>query len=169
MDYSKFYSSIMIHYLSLLVAIIIGLVLVICADVFCIKAFLKQNAVETETKIWFFSNKGSLIDFLGVIVFIIVALLILFFSRNILADIPNVINKNYVVTSGVVTAHDSSGKDDVAETRSFTLKDFNTGKEVKLLVTYTPIRQGDIYEVLYLPSSKAGAIVRKIEDLNEVK
>lgn len=33
-----------------------------------------------------------------------------------------------------------------------------------LLVVYPPIRKGEIYEVMYLPHTRLGVIVRKIEE-----
>ena len=76
-------------------------------------------------------------------------------------DIPNIINENYIVTTGTATSWNTTGPENTSRSFEFTTDD---GEVIKLSVQSTkPVYQGDRYEVIYLPHTKCGAIVRKIE------
>lgn len=162
MDYSKYTSSILTNYLILAGAVILGIVLSIMGEVYLTKVFIKQNAEQSGYRILFFNNKESIIDFFGIIAVSVVLLLILFWSRNVLADIPNAIRRDFQVTTGIVVGQDAAGLENVGENRGFELQDLKTGEIINLQVFYTPIRKNEIYEVIYLPHTKSGAIVKKI-------
>lgn len=144
-------------------ATILGIALSVIGGIYLVKAFLLQNAEQTEFKFLFFNNKESIIDFIGLILVAVILALILLWSRNVWADVPYAINKDFSRTIGIVVSQDAAGRDDVGEARGFRLRDIETGEVLNLQVFYTPIREGEIYEVMYLPNTKVGAIVRKIE------
>ncbi len=163
MDYSKFTRTILTEYMLLAGATILGIALSVIGGIYLVKAFLLQNAEQTEFKFLFFNNKESIIDFIGLILVAVILALILLWSRNVWADVPYAINKDFSRTIGIVVSQDAAGRDDVGEARGFRLRDIETGEVLNLQVFYTPIREGEIYEVMYLPNTKVGAIVRKIE------
>jgi hypothetical protein len=163
LDYSKFTRTILTEYMLLAGATILGIALSVIGGIYLVKAFLLQNAEQTEFKFLFFNNKESIIDFIGLILVAVILALILLWSRNVWADVPYAINKDFSRTIGIVVSQDAAGRDDVGEARGFRLRDIETGEVLNLQVFYTPIREGEIYEVMYLPNTKVGAIVRKIE------
>lgn len=164
MDYSKYTISIIINYLLIAGSILMIIVLSVIAEVYQAKAFIKQNKEMSGHKILFFSNKGSIIDFTGIFAFAVIIIIALHGLPDIIADIPYAINKEFSVTKGIVVGQNAAGLDDVSESRGFELKVLESGEIINLYVVYTPIRTGEIYEVIYLPHTKAGAIVKKIED-----
>ena len=145
MDYSAFYPSILLMYLGTFIWVLVAIALLICGDVFLLKQYLKSK---------------SIIELVGVVTCIVAAIAIAYLSQNFFEDIPNVISKNYVITTGTAEGWDTAGQD--PETRGFTfIKD--DGETKKIVVTFTPIYQGDRFEAIYLPNTGYGAIVKKIE------
>lgn len=127
-----------------------------------IRVFLKQNREKQNIHFLFFHNKGSLIDFGGVIVFAIILMAFLISFSKIVMDLPYMLKQDFSSVTGVVVGQNASGRDDVYEDRGFELQDLKTGEILTLQVNYTPIRKGEYYEVLYLPHTKIGTIVRKL-------
>lgn len=111
-----------------------GIVLLVAAEVFFVKAFLKQNAQRGKRRVLFFNNKGSMLDFLPIVVFAVVLIVVFFWSRTVWADIPYAIHKDFTVTTGVVVTGNPGGAGDGLETREFDLQDFKTGQIIRLLV-----------------------------------
>lgn len=145
MDYSAFYPSILFMYFGAFVWVLVAIVLLICGDVFLIKQYLKSKSV---------------IELVGSIACIVAIIAVAYFSRNFFKDIPNVMSKNYIITTGTAEGWDSAGQ--VHETRGFAFKT-DDGVIKKIVVTYTPIYRGDRFEVIYLPNTGYGAIVKKLE------
>lgn len=87
--------------------------------------------------------------------------LLVLFSVAFLKDIPNVINKNYNVVTGTVVSGNRGGKN--SETRGITLET-DDGERIQVTVNYTPIELGERYEIIRLPNTSYGNVIRKIED-----
>ena len=71
-------------------------------------------------------------------------------------DLPNVINKNYLQSEGIVTSWDYSDENK-NEIRSIGITDKN-GNEIFVTVYSQGIHKGAYLKVKYLPVSKYGAI-----------
>ena len=71
-------------------------------------------------------------------------------------DLPNVINKNYLQSEGIVTSWDYSDEDK-NEIRCIGITD-EDGNEIFITVYSKGIHKGDYLQVTYLPISKYGAI-----------
>ncbi len=166
-QYAPYMSSALLNYILFAAAVLVIIVLLVIGTFFQLKTFLTQNARQEDFKLLFFHNKGSIVDFIGIVFAVILFVVFLFWSRRVFADIPHAINKDFIVATGVVVSQNAAGREDVGETRGFEIQDLETGEIINLLVFYTPIWQGEVYEVIYLPHSKAGAIVRKIESGEE--
>ena len=165
MDYSKCTNRLMLNFSCWAVIVFVGAILLLVGVVKAVKYFLKENAVCESFKFLFFNNKESIIAFIFVIIAVAALLFMLILASWVVADIPYAINRNFSVSRGVVVSQHASGSDDHYEDRVFGIKDLETGETVTLYVNYTPIRRGEIYEVIYLPHTKRGAIVRKIENV----
>jgi hypothetical protein len=152
MDYSVFYPSILFMYSILLAAVLVGIILALSVSFYYLKELLKEKGV---------------MNLVAVICFFTIVLVILYFSIDIFCDIPNVIKKNYVITTGIAIDSNNAGQE--PEIRGFPLKRNYTNEIIRVAVTYYPINEGDEFEVIYLPNSKIGAIVRKIENPEGVK
>ena len=145
MDYSAFYPSILFMYFGTFAGVLVAIFLLICGDVFLLKQYLKSK---------------SIIELVGVVACIVAVIAVAYFSRNFFKDIPNVLSKNYIITTGTAQGWDSAGQ--VHETRGFAFKTDN-GETIKLVGTYPPVYQGDRFEVIYLPNTGYGCIVQKLE------
>jgi hypothetical protein len=145
MNYSAYYPSILFMYFGTFAGIILAVALLIYGDIYILKQYIKIK---------------SNIELVGFIVFFVAILVVLYFSRNYFKDIPNVVSKNYIVTTGTAEGWDSAGQ--VHETRGFAYKT-DGGETKKIVVTYPPVYQGDRFEVIYLPNTGYGAIIRKLE------
>ncbi|MGI6248083.1 MAG: hypothetical protein ACOYJX_01570 [Acutalibacteraceae bacterium] len=148
MDYSAFYPSILINYFVAFAGIIIAIILLVVSGAFLLKRYLKSKSV---------------IELVGVVACIVAIVAVAYFSRNFFKDIPNVLSENYIVTSGTAQGWDSAGQ--VHETRGFAFKR-DDGEIAKIVVTYPPVYQGDRFEVIYLPNTGYGAIVKKYKVVN---
>lgn len=144
-NYSAFYPSILFMYFGTFAGILVAIILLICGDIFLLKQYLKSK---------------SIIELVGFVVFIAVIIIVSHFSRNYFKDIPNIVSKNYIITTGTAEGWDSAGQ--VHETRGFAFKR-DDGEIKNIVVTYPPIYQGDRFEVIYLPNTGYGAIVKKLE------
>jgi len=151
MDYSAYYPPILFMYFGTFVGVIVAMALLICGAMHVFKLYQKSK---------------SNIMLIGFTVCIVIVIVISYFAQSFFRDIPFVVNKNYIITIGIAQGWDTAGQE--PETRGFAFKRDN-GEIIDITVTYTPIHQGDRFEVIYLPHTKFGAIVRKIEDSNEVK
>ena len=145
MDYSVFYPSIIIGYIGGFAGTILVIILLICGEVFLIKQYLKSK---------------STIELIGIFVFVVLIIVVSYYSKIYFKDIPNVINKNYIVSRGTVIEGNNGGQD--PETRGFVLKT-DDGEIKRLCVVYLPIDNGDRFEVIYLPNTEWGAIIQKLK------
>ena len=107
------------------------------------------------------SEKNRTFANLLVVTVLLIALLILFLY--ILSDVPCLMSGQLISTTAVVVSQDSAGQETIAEVRGFRVKDTSSGDVIHILATYTPIRAGEIYEILYLPHTHIGAIIQKVE------
>lgn len=145
MDYSAFYPSILLMYFGTFIGVLVAIVLLIFGDVFLLKQYLKSKAI---------------IELVGFVACIMIIIAVAYFSRNFFKDIPNVVNKNYIITTGTAVGWDAAGP--VHETRGFAFKT-DDGKIKNIVVNYTPIYKGDRFKVIYLPNTGYGAIIKKLE------
>ena len=145
MDYSSFYPSILLTYFGSFAGVIFLVILFICGEVFLIKQYLKSKAV---------------IEIIGMFACVVIIIAISHFFRQYFKDIPNVINRNYIIATGTVVIGNNGGTE--SETRDFTLKK-DDGETIRILANYMPIQNGDEFEVIYLPNTGCGAIIRKIK------
>ncbi len=143
MDYSKFYPSITTGYTILLLSSITGIILCAIADGYLIKTYCKE-------KKW--------INAIGAAAFIVITIFVIVYSINIIQDIPNIIHKNFIITTGVVVHQDAAG--DEPEGRGFSLKRDDTNEIVDINTYYYPIQTGMQLQVMYLPHSHTGAITK---------
>lgn len=81
-----------------------------------------------------------------------------FFGTTVPAviDLPNVINKNYLLSEGIVTSWDYSDEDK-NEIRCIGITD-KDGNEIFVTIYSKGIHKGDYLKVTYLPISKYGTI-----------
>ena len=146
MDYSYYYPSILFMYFGTFIGIFIGFIILAKLAT----SYIRENKVPKE------SVKPA-----GAIILTVCVVLLAIFSISFFKDIPNVINENYIVATGTVVSWDSGGT--ASETRGITLET-DDGKRIKTLVNYTPIREGERYEIIYLPNTTFGSIIRQIEE-----
>lgn len=145
MDYTAFYPSILFMYFGTFAGVIIAIILLIGGDIYLLKQYLKTK---------------NIIELIGFVTCTIAIIVVLYFSLNFFKDIPNVISKNYTVATGTAEGWDTAGQE--PETRGFAFKK-DDGEMINIVVTYPPIYQGDRFEVIYLPNTEYGAIVKKLE------
>lgn len=164
MDYSNYIDHILRNYLINGVCVLGSVVGVIGISLEAFKHFRKANKEKSNFKFLFFNNKSSIIDFLGFFgITAIMSVGWIWAFGNFIQDIPYVINNEYIITTGVSTGWDNSGEEDYIDQRTLCINEFSTGENIEILVNYTPINQGDVYKVMYLPNTKFGVIIEKIE------
>ena len=146
MDYSHHYPSILLMYFGILAGIIIGLVLLLMGARSLIRQYIESKGI---TKL------------AGAIAVVVCVILLAVFSVPWFKDIPNVINKNYIIITGTVVSWNSGGTQ--SEARGITLET-DDGERIKVTVIYTPIREGERYEIIRLPNTPVGSVIRKIDD-----
>lgn len=146
MDYSGHYPSILLMYFGTFAGVIGGLILLLLGGRRVIKQYMKSK---------------DIIDLLGAIPGAAFAIWLSFFSVPFFKDIPNVINGNYMVVTGTVVSWNSGGS--ASEARGIVLET-DDGKRISVVVNYTPIRKGERYEIIRLPNTTFGSVIRQIED-----
>ena len=100
-------------------------------------------------------------DLLGALFFVVLAIIIVSMFANELRDIPNIVNKNYVVTTGASLEPTSSERG--VEFRGFRFKPDN--EEIAPFRVYAkapPVHPGDRFEIIYLPVTKLGVVIRRL-------
>lgn len=105
MDYSAYYPSILFMYIGTFVGVIVALVLLLFGAMHVFKLYKKSK----------FN-----IMLIGLTVRIVIVIVVSYFSQNFFADIPNVVSKNYIVTTGIAQGWDAAGQE--PETRGFAFK-----------------------------------------------
>ena len=151
MDYSAFYPTIWFMYFGTFAGIITAIILLVCGDIFLIKQYLKSKAI---------------IELVGMVACVVAIIAVCYFSRNFFKDIPNVINKNYIISSGTVITGNNGGID--PEARDFAFKKDDDGKTVKIIANSKPIQNGERFEVIYLPNTGYGAITKRFNEGGEL-
>ena len=106
--------------------------------------------------------KGKQIgDLWGAICFGIFAIIMVGMLANDLRDIPNIVNKNYIVTTGVSLDRTSSERG--VELRTFQFKpDDDEIAPFRVSAKAPPVRPGDRFEIIYLPVTKLGSVIRRL-------
>ncbi len=153
-------TNILVIYFGLLLAVVLCVAFCIWAIPHFTKIFLSSGTGNNEDVTISSLNKERIIDLIPIILVVILLFVILFYSRNIFADLPYAINKDFSTVTGVVIGHSSAGNEDTWDTRSVTIKDIETQEEIKLLLFFYPVKQGETYTVSYLPNTKAGTIIK---------
>lgn len=83
---------------------------------------------------------------------------VLFGTVWTLLDLPCLITGDLEYAAGTVVAHDSAGRNDISDSRGFTILDAASGEEINVFTIHTPIDPGEFYEVWYLPHTHIGFI-----------
>ena len=145
MDYSSHYLEILIRYYMIFAFTIFFIIVFAIYGAKLIKQY-------TESK-KFIKLLGAIALAGGIVVFS-------YFSVPHFKDIPNAINQNFVIITGTVVSGDSGGR--APETRGFTVIDDN-GNRRSVLANYMPIFTGDRFEIILMPNTGSGVILRKLE------
>jgi hypothetical protein len=145
MDYSAFYSKILYLYIVAFAGVLAGIGLLVFGGVYFLKHYLKKSKAA--------------IDIIGFIICILVFNIVSFFAANFFLDIPNAVSNNYIVATGTAQGRDAGG--DISDSRGFEFKK-DDGEVIRITVIYTPVYEGDRFEVIYLPNTKYAAIVKKL-------
>ena len=145
MDYSSFYPAVIILFLVAFMGVILALILLFYSEIYLLKHYLKSRTI---------------IDFLGLMICSTVFILTSLFSLRYFRDVPNIVYQNYTIATGTAVGWDTAGLD--PETRGFAFKKDGSSDIIHLTVVFTPVNQGDRFEVIYLPNTGFGAIVQKI-------
>ena len=161
MNYCECYNQVTSKYICFFaMTILANILLIILANLLLKKAIyiVRENDLPCilKEKIFYFA----------IIAIACVTLFLLLMMTQIIAaikDIPHLKNGDCSSIIGIVVSQDAAGREDVPEDRTFKLKNIESGEIVELRVFYTPIKNGDVYEVVYLPHTRCGAVVRKIE------
>lgn len=149
MDYSAYYPTILYEYICSFIGILGAITFFVCISVMLFKQYLELK---------------STLQIIGFIIFITLTIVMFNFSLKYFKDIPNILNENYIVTTGTAVGQHTPGQ--VPETRGFKFRG-DDGVVMSIVVTYLPVFQGDRFEVIYLPHTGFGAIIRKIDKESE--
>ena len=145
MDYSYYYPSILFMYFGTFIGVIVFIIMLSYVDISCIRNYIKLKEFKR---------------LVGVIISSVCVALLVIFSIRFFKDLPNVINNNYLVVTGTVVTWDTGGT--ASDTRGITLET-DDGELIKATVNYTPMGKGERYEIILLPNSSYGSVIRKIE------
>ena len=147
MNYSLHYPSILFIYIGVFAGIILFLILLIREGIILVRQYKKLKSVKKLA--------------CAAAAFVCIILLAAF-SVPYFKDIPNAVNNNYIIAAGTVVAHDSGGTQ--SQTRGITLET-DEGERIKVTVNYTPMRTGERYEIICLPNTGIGSVIRKTEPI----
>jgi len=144
MDYSGFHLIILSRYIFSFLGLIFISIFLIWGTIYLIKRFIKN-------KIKYMLIGASVI---------ILSLTLIYLSLDFYKDIPNAINSNYEIVTGVVVVGNNGGR--AAEVRDFKIKKEN-GEIVTVVALSEPLFGGETMEVILLPNTGYGVIIRIIE------
>jgi len=174
MDYSVYYPSVLARYFESLIAGIFMMPFLLGIFIFSIVYIIKnKKIIETvsiseveggeivEKKIKYIHNYDSVISIILVVVCPILFVLSLSNAFNLISDFPHAMNRNFTITTGIVTSWSTA--DERTYHRVIEIKDINTDEIIKISVWDYPIHKDEILEVIYLPNSGEGAIIRRID------
>jgi len=126
--------------------------------------FIKKIKVNPE----FFPNNydkwNTIVRWISCIGLIVLLAFSIPMSVRFFLDIPNIRSNAYIVDVCEITKQDAGGADNAVQNRGVWCKnklDVNI-PEYHLLVSYTPLRQGEKYRVIYLQNSKYGVIIERM-------
>jgi hypothetical protein len=145
MDYSVFYANIIFHYGLSFGGIMLFLGFVAYNIFLFAKKYIRNRTVSLV-----FNAVFGLFAFIALV----------YFTVPFIRDIPNIKNRNYIIATGTSVGWDNGGTRPSIRSFDF-LKD--DGEMIKLHVFYGPVNKGERFEIIYLPYSKIGDIVRKLE------
>lgn len=140
------------------------IIFIICTTVvFGAFFFVKKIKVDQGLFPSNFENWNVIVRWISYIGLSILFVAVLSYSIRLLLDLPNVLSRKYVVDVCVITKQDSSGSDYSMEDRGVgCTSENNENNHYNLQVTYTPMKLGEKYKVIYLPNSKFGVIIEKM-------
>ncbi len=158
MNYSDQLSKMSQLYFASLQGVLIIPIVCVIAIVFLSRTKI-QNVFTSNVN---YEKMNSIVHIVLYSFFLIIILVNVLSSSNVLADIPNVVRKEYVLDECVVISPSSAGPEDVIEIRGVVIKSVVSDEEFSFTAYYYPIRIGDRFKVIYYPHSKIGAIIEKV-------
>ncbi|MDR1565234.1 MAG: hypothetical protein LBS74_09775, partial [Oscillospiraceae bacterium] len=146
MEYSTHYNAILYLYIAGLAGVVLFSVALIAGEIYLIKQYTKDK---------------SIVEFVGAVAIpVIFVLLTIFYSSNYILDIPYAIKNDYTIATGTATGWDTTGKGNTTKSFNFTTDD---GTSIDLFILSSDsIHQGDRFEVMFLPHTGCGAIVKQL-------
>ncbi len=93
------------------------------------------------------------------IVLVFLILILVWTTKDKLFDIPNIITKNYTVE--MMMATNIKVEDEKINNKNINFES-NDGKTINLMLTTNDVKNGDKYLIMYLPNSKIGIIIEKV-------
>lgn len=117
--------------------------------------FFDREAIKNE-----YTGKNDIkILRLANITFILVTIILLFYLKDFILDIPNIINKQYSYVEGYVIEKACGGADVSSERRSIFLYDEASNEKIEITVFSKYIDKNAYLKVEYLPHTKYGTIL----------
>ena len=155
MIYHKYIQGLITEYTIFLIADLVALGLLAVSEFHLVRIFCLdvKNQVQ-DIKVFLFHA-------IAMAVVTIFILILGFFSVRLVLDIPYIVKKDFCIMEGIVVSQDSAGNERLFESRTVKLKNLKTSEENTFYFYYTPIKFGETYEVIYLPNTKIGYILKK--------
>lgn len=94
------------------------------------------------------------------IILVLVAIFSIKSTYKYCRDIPNVLKRAYIEDTCTIVGQDAGGT--ATESRSVQVKCSKSGDEFTFLTQYLPMKIGDVYRIIYLPNTKFGSVIEKI-------
>lgn len=161
-DYTQHYKTIWFNYFMSMAGMVLILIMLIYGCVYCYKCFYTHDFRDSESKIILhYFSKESLIDFIGFVVFLLLTIFFVIFQLkgNVAKDLPYVINNDYSIVTGEIV---KQGPRPEFGLRTVHVKN-SVGQLVECKVAGATYELGNGYEIIYLPNTGFGSIIRQIE------
>jgi len=161
-DYTQHYKTIRGGYLEHILGILFLLIVLIWFCVYCCKIYLALSVNDSNTSIVrkYFSKEHLIYIFVFIILAISTISLVVYLGKGEFAkDLHYVINNNYSSVTGKVI---EQGAKPEYGLRTIYVEN-SVGKLTKCKVGGATYELGNVYEIIYLPNTRIGCIVRQIE------
>ncbi len=157
MDYSEAISKIKLDYwITFFGIIIVPIAFILLLVLFFRYSYYSSNHFKHIT--W---KQWMVLTFLPILVTGIF-LLFLYFPK-VARDFSNVKEDNFIVDVCTIAGQSNAGNPDTPQDRSPICRMEESGEEIQLTIFYTPMNIGEEYTVVYLPNTKIGRVLNKIE------
>jgi len=102
--------------------------------------------------------------FLVLVPFLVTGMVFIFlYVPKVIMDFSNVREDGFIVDVCTVIGQSNAGNPMTPQSRSPVCGMENTGEEIQLTIFYTPMNIGEKYTIVYLPNTKLGRVLNKIE------